>query len=93
MTSTQPPAWWKGPLGPLTSGRDLCGALHELNGRAVHRAGVHRGVREVDRLYPHREGDRPYPADHRVPGGRPLAPRISPAPLYRVRLERQRAYP
>src|SRR5215210_7618596 len=23
MTSTQPPAWWKGPLGPLTTGRDL----------------------------------------------------------------------
>src|SRR5437016_463183 len=23
MTSIQPPAWWNGPLGPLTSGRDL----------------------------------------------------------------------
>src|SRR3954462_7145858 len=23
MTSIQPPAWWKGPLGPLTTGRDL----------------------------------------------------------------------
>src|SRR5436305_13105424 len=23
MTSIHPPAWWNGPLGPLTSGRDL----------------------------------------------------------------------
>ena len=25
MTSIHPPAWWNGPLGPLTSGRDLYG--------------------------------------------------------------------
>jgi hypothetical protein len=25
MTSIHPPAWWKGPLGPLTTGRDLYG--------------------------------------------------------------------
>ena len=23
MTSIHPPLWWKGPLGPLTAGRDL----------------------------------------------------------------------
>ena len=23
MTSIHPPDWWKGPLGPLTSGRDF----------------------------------------------------------------------
>src|ERR1700687_53263 len=25
MTSIHPPAWWNGPLGPLTTGRDLYG--------------------------------------------------------------------
>ena len=49
MTSTHPPVWWKGPLGPLTSGRDLCGDLHETICRAVHHAGEQEDVREADR--------------------------------------------
>src|ERR1700694_3927113 len=38
MTSIHPPAWWNGPLGPLTTGRDLYG--EDLRGSicpAVHR--------------------------------------------------------
>src|SRR6266516_2249307 len=27
MTSIHPPLWWNGPLGPLTSGRDLYGVI------------------------------------------------------------------
>ena len=44
MTSIHPPLWWNGPLGPLTSGRDLYKGslpLHELVCRLDRR-------REVD---------------------------------------------
>ena len=50
MTSTHPPVWWKGPLGPLTSGRDLCGDLHETICRVVRRAGEQEDVRAADRF-------------------------------------------
>src|SRR4030081_3482114 len=42
MTSIHPPAWWNGPLGPLTTGRDLYG--EDLRGSfcpVVHRDGEH----------------------------------------------------
>lgn len=45
MTSTHPPVWWKAPLGPLTTGRDLCGVLREALYRAGHRDAVRPGVR------------------------------------------------
>src|SRR4051812_27657508 len=49
MTSIQPPLGWKGPLGPLTSGRDLYGAgLHGRFGRTVHDE-VRRVVHEAGR--------------------------------------------
>lgn len=41
MTSIHPPAWWNGPLGPLTTGRDLYG--EDLRGSfcpVVRRDGV-----------------------------------------------------
>src|SRR3981081_3306013 len=43
ITSIHPPAWWNGPLGPLTTGRDLYG--EDLRGSicpAVHRDGERR---------------------------------------------------
>src|SRR3981081_2367330 len=43
MTSIHPPAWWNGPLGPLTTGRDLYG--EDLRGSicpAVRRDGESR---------------------------------------------------
>src|SRR6266550_3051294 len=51
MTSIHPPAWWNGPLGPLTSGRDLyvagllCPADPVRAERPGDRAEVHREVR------------------------------------------------
>src|SRR6476660_3177138 len=51
MTSIHPPAWWNGPLGPLTSGRDLyvagllCPVYPVHAGRRGDRAEVHREVR------------------------------------------------
>src|SRR5215208_4306634 len=63
MTSIHPPLWWNGPLGPLTSGRDLYVVLRELAcrmvrhgeaarrvrgvARPVHRGKAHRDLREV----------------------------------------------
>src|SRR6202011_5825974 len=43
MTSIHPPAWWNGPLGPLTTGRDLYG--EDLRGSICPVA--------------HRDGERP----------------------------------
>src|SRR3954470_5182874 len=50
MTSIHPPAWWNGPLGPLTTGRDLYGVgllgpvcqIHRGRGRPAARAVVRR---------------------------------------------------
>jgi hypothetical protein len=60
MTSTHPPVWWKGPLGPLTSGRDLYGDLHETICRVVRPDGeqedVHAPVRFALRV-PRGPGD------------------------------------
>jgi len=50
MTSTHPPVWWKGPLGPLTSGRDLCGDLHETICRVARPAGEQEDVRAAVRF-------------------------------------------
>src|ERR1700716_1731807 len=53
MTSIHPPAWWNGPLGPLTTGHDLYG--EDLRGStcpavrhgAVLRAGLLAGRRRL----------------------------------------------
>src|SRR5688500_14512216 len=50
MTSTHPPVWWKAPLGPLTSGRDLCEDLHEVICQEVHCGAGRRAGREAYRL-------------------------------------------
>ena len=55
MISTHPPVWWKAPLGPLTSGRDLCEALHGAICQAVHPGAAHRDVRGEVRLNVHEE--------------------------------------
>src|SRR4051794_34768666 len=46
MTSIHPPLWWNGPLGPLTTGRDLYGEdLHGWVRGAGERFRAARAVR------------------------------------------------
>src|SRR6185436_12448734 len=70
ITSIHPPAWWKGPLGPLTTGRDLGGVglpgpvcRDHLGGR---RQGVRAGVRPERRTFrgPDRRGGDRREVDH-----------------------------
>src|SRR3954465_4942633 len=66
MTSIHPPLWWNGPLGPLTTGRDLDG--EDLHGW-VHGGGVRFPAdREVRRRDP--------AVDHFVHGSRDQAARL-----------------
>lgn len=48
MTSIHPPLWWKGPLGPLTGGRDLYVVGLLCPAGPVHRA-ARRDARAVGR--------------------------------------------
>src|ERR1700682_6382398 len=50
MTSIHPPAWWNGPLGPLTTGRDLYG--EDLRGSIcpVVRCGAEHAGRDHEEL-------------------------------------------
>src|SRR3954453_20576613 len=56
MTSIHPPLWWKGPLGPLTTGRGLCAD--------------HRGWGVSDRTNLHALHDRSLCLDLRAPHDR-----------------------
>src|SRR5450759_1414129 len=82
ITSIHPPAWWNGPLGPLTSDRDLYAAsprglvypmLRGDGEGAAYRFAAHRFARLA-------------------PDGR-LVPRSARDPLDPVRRERPRAVP
>src|SRR5215210_903539 len=80
ITSTHPPLWWKGPLGPLTSGRDFLEDLRETICLGVRRGGAH--------LAAHAEV-RPDPAGCHGPDGL-LSDRLSArAPLCRARRARR----
>ena len=73
MTSIHPPVWWNGPLGPLTTGRDLCGVglpLLDQVGLIRHDASLPAG-RTGARLEPGARLDR----DVRLSNGRPAAAR------------------
>jgi hypothetical protein len=71
MTSIHPPAWWKGPLGPLTTGRDLYGEdLRDSICPVVRRGGERRaGLWEAHRDHEDRDQELRGWGDDRLLGG------------------------
>src|SRR6476620_502597 len=83
MTSTQPPPWWKGPLGPLTTGRDHV-ADHRRGWGAARDQTVVHGHRDPhdhrDRHDPHDRTDDPDRHDHHDHHDRSSGPAERPDP-------------
>src|SRR3954471_22618525 len=71
MTSIHPPAWWNGPLGPLTTGRDLYAVRpHATVGRMVRRGAAGADDHRASRGRDASRG----PTVDRGPGGRVRLP-------------------
>ena len=100
ITSTHPPAWWNGPLGPLTSDRDLYAVVPRgLVDRTIPvgaEVARHAGRRFADdrfaddRFAVCRSAACRFP---RFARGVPLGPRRALDPLCRARRERRRDVP
>jgi hypothetical protein len=92
ITSIHPPLWWNGPLGPLTTDRDL----YAVSSRGLVYRAIPTGEKDWDDRLAHRGlADRLDLADRFALRGLtgPWVPRPVRDPLDRVRPARLRAVP